>query len=174
MSKQIDLAFNIFGGIVTLLVLAFAISSVASQFQKNTSAASEPQVISSSPPSDARLIAFTSNQTGNLDIYTVYVDGNGLTNLTKNPARDTSPVWSPDGKHIAFESDRDGFMQIYVMNADGSNVIRLTEDNVIHAFGGQKNSSSNLWSPDGKKLIFSQSKLYDKQWELYVIDVDTG
>lgn len=174
MSKQIDLAFNIFGGIVTLLVLAFAVSSVASQFQKNTSAASEPQSISSSPPSDARLLAFTSNQDGNLDIYTMYVDGSGLTNLTNNPARDVDPVWSPDGKHIAFESDRDGFMQIYVMNADGSNVIQLTNNKADHIMSLNYNRSlANPWSPDGNQLVILQ-KVDAEKWMLYALDVNDG
>jgi Tol biopolymer transport system component len=46
--------------------------------------------------------------------------------LTTNPARDSDPAWSPDGRSIAFVSDRDGNPEIYVMNADGSNQRRLT------------------------------------------------
>lgn len=50
-------------------------------------------------------------------------DGSGQTNLTRNPAIDGFPVWSPNGRQIAFVSDRDGngYTEIYVMNADGSN-----------------------------------------------------
>ena len=48
------------------------------------------------------------------------------TRLTTDPAIDTAPSFSPDGKQIAFESDRGGSQQIYVMNADGSNQHRIS------------------------------------------------
>ena len=46
-------------------------------------------------------------------------DGSGKRNLTRNPARDGSPSWSPDGRRIAFVSNRDGRLEAHVMNADG-------------------------------------------------------
>ena len=123
---------------------------------------------------DNRLIAFTSNQDGNLDIYTMRADGSGLTNLTNNPADDINPFWSPDGTRIAFESDRDGFMQIYLMNADGSDVIQLTDDETESELGMKyySNSTSLAWSPDGNKLIFSQRVSGDEKSTPYVMDVD--
>src|SRR5262245_3844447 len=68
-------------------------------------------------------IVFVSARDGNSEIYTVGVDGTGLTRLTTNAAVDEFPTWSPDGLHIAFQSNRTGTFEIYVMNADGSNVV---------------------------------------------------
>jgi TolB protein len=47
-------------------------------------------------------------------------------NLTKDPAYDGCPGWSPDDGKIAFASWRDGNMEIYVMDSDGKNIHRLT------------------------------------------------
>ena len=53
-------------------------------------------------------------------------DGSGKRNLTRNPAKDVRPSWSPDGRRIAFVSDRDGRLEAHVMNADGSGQRSLT------------------------------------------------
>jgi TolB protein len=47
--------------------------------------------------------------------------------LTRDPAYDADPAWSPDGRKIAFVSNRDGKYGIYVMNADGSGEQRLAQ-----------------------------------------------
>ncbi len=78
--------------------------------------------------SDGSLIAFESvGNSGESDVYTVRLDGSGLTNLTESPAYEGAPAWSPRGDQIAFASDRDGGLYIYVMNRDGTGVRRLTD-----------------------------------------------
>ena len=44
---------------------------------------------------DGKQVLFRSNRDGNWEIYTVGIDGNGLNNLTNNPANDMFPSWSP-------------------------------------------------------------------------------
>ncbi len=73
---------------------------------------------------------------GQTDIFVVNADGSGLTNLTRHPANDAVPIWSPDGRYIAFVSNRGGAIwlrQLYVMRADGSDV-RLVSDKCVGPF----------------------------------------
>jgi Tol biopolymer transport system component len=169
MSNRINSGFKVFSGIAALLVLGFIINLVVSQLHDQSIASSATQI---NPPvsPEKRLIAFTStNENGNPDIYTMHADGSNLTNLTNNAAHDINPFWSPDGTRIAFQSDRSGLMQIYIMNVDGSNVTQITNNEVNHELMSQ----IGPWSPDGKKLLFTEWGAPDTaKWKLYAIDVD--
>lgn len=60
----------------------------------------------------------TQSRVGNLDIYTVKMDGTNLTQLTFHPGHDVSPVWSPDGESIYFLGQRgseDGSWNVWKM-----------------------------------------------------------
>lgn len=60
------------------------------------------------------------------DIYTVPTRGGKASQITTNPAYDTRPVWSPDGKQIAFASNRNGNFDIYLVSKDGGIPKQLT------------------------------------------------
>jgi dipeptidyl aminopeptidase/acylaminoacyl peptidase len=70
---------------------------------------------------DGQSVTFMSHRTGNWDVYTVGIDGTGLTQLTADTANDGLPAWSPDGRTVAFVSDRDGAWAMWAMNANGKN-----------------------------------------------------
>jgi Tol biopolymer transport system component len=77
-------------------------------------------------------------------IYTIGVDGTGLTRLSDSAAFDLSPAWSPDGSKIAFHTSPN---DIWVMNADGSQRVDLTPTTGADEF-------SPVFSPDGSRIAF--------------------
>jgi WD40-like Beta Propeller Repeat len=117
--------------------------------------------------SDIGRIAYTTDRTGNYEIFSARVDGYGEQNLTNDPGVDQSPAWSVDGSRIAFVSDRSGRMDLWVMNWDGSDQHQVTSGDA---------SSSDFepaWSPDGTKLAFSSSR-GDGSWHLWTLDLADG
>ena len=89
-------------------------------------------------PRDHR-IAFTSNRTGNDEIWVMNADGGNQVNLTLSPkSSDRFPSWSSDGKFIAFVSDRSGREEIWIMNSDGTGQKQLTFGGCIDPAWGSK------------------------------------
>jgi Tol biopolymer transport system component len=107
-------------------------------------------------------IAFVSNRDGNFEIYAMNADGTDQTCLTKNPALDGDPSWSPDGLKIAFHSNRDGNSEIYLMNPDGTNQIRITNN--------PADDIEPAWSPDGSKIAFASNRNGD--YGIFVMNTD--
>ena len=99
------------------------------------------------------LIAFSSNTTGNSDIWICDLDGSSSLNLTRSPeSNDGYPAWSPNGERIAFYSDRDG-PGIYTMTATGGNVRRVIS--VDHKIPDNGGLSIQWIGPD--RLIYGDS-----------------
>jgi TolB protein len=96
----------------------------------NSNGTGEPQKITDRPgdrPTDGAngVLLYSSDATGNWEIYTIPVTGGTPRNLTNNPSQDVGATFSPDGSNIAFMSNRDGGWGIWVMNASGQNPHKL-------------------------------------------------
>ena len=117
-------------------------------------------------PADSRSIkiAFSSNRSGNHEIYTMDIDGSDLIKITNYNERDGYPACSPDGKNIAFYAYH-GFptWSIYKMDSDGNNRLRLTTNT-------GKWDNSPTWSPDGSKIAFSSQSLSNS--EIWIMNSD--
>lgn len=113
-------------------------------------------------PFGKAMITFRSARDGNWEIYVMNADGTAVRRLTKSPAREDMPRWSPDGKFITFRSERDGNQEIYVMNSDGSHQRRLTNH--------PAKDSNPCFSPDGSRILFASKR--SGGWELYTMKPD--
>ena len=100
------------------------------------------------------------------DIYLQRVDGSSVIQLTSDPADDTQPVFSPDGKKIAFTSNRTGAWNIYLMDIDGKNVQQVTS--------GDAQKLHPSFSPDGGRLAYCSLSHRTDQWELWVHDLGSN
>lgn len=99
-------------------------------------------------PALAPMIAFTSDRAGNLDIFTMRIDGTDVVNLTNNPADEQGPTWSPDGAHLAFTSNRSGTSEIYVMDPSGRSVVNVS----------MGRGDGPAWAPDSASLLFTSNR----------------
>ena len=108
---------------------------------------------------DSKEIAFTRNPdtliavSTNNEIYTIQLAGGTPKNISNNPANDSQPLYSPDGKYIAyrmmrragFEADR---RELVLYERASGKLINLTEK-----FDYSVNDV--VWSPDSKSLFFN-------------------
>ena len=72
---------------------------------------------------DGKQVAFSYKG----DIYVVGVQGGTARALTTNPAYDSDPVWTPDGKQLYFSSYREGSKDIFCVAAEGGTPKRITD-----------------------------------------------
>lgn len=76
----------------------------------------------------------------------VSLGGGEIVRLADDPAGETMPAWSPDGRTIVFVSYRDGPPHLYLMDWDGNNQRRLTDSDLSEI--------EPDWSPDGTTIAF--------------------
>lgn len=107
----------------------------------------------------------------NFDLYQVAADGGTPRNLTaENPAWDSKPAFSPDGKTLAyvamakpgFEADRFQLMFMDVASGKKHKV----------AAGWDRSIAEFKWTPDGKTILASADDL--GQHRLFAIDAASG
>ena len=111
-----------------------------------------------------------------LGLHLANADGTNPRALTKGGkggvnGGDTSPAFSPDGHWVAFERAVDfdsGTGGLFLIRTDGSGLRRLTDDTLGAGFP--------RWSPDGKRILFSQrvEATTFAPGPLWVVDIGGG
>lgn len=107
---------------------------------------SEPSYLHGWSPNGMHL-TYCANRNGEMDVYSIELNGKNEQRLTDAPGLNDGPEYSPDGEYIWFNSMRSGLMQIWRMKTNGSEQTQMTFD-----------EDSNSWfphiSPDGKHVIY--------------------
>jgi Tol biopolymer transport system component len=98
---------------------------------------------------DGERIIFSSNRSGNLDLWSLSTKTGSLKQLTDDPAQDWDPGFLPDGRHILWSSDRSGNLEIWTANADGSDARQLTHDGT--------DAENPTGTRDGSWIVYSSA-----------------
>jgi len=135
---------------------------------------------------DAKSIVFTSLRDGDLELYTMNVDGTNVRRLTHELGYDGGAFYSPDGQWIVYRSfhpqtaqDSTEYrtlieqntvkptrMEIWMMRADGSAKRQVTN------LGGA--NFAPYFHPDGKRILFASNykNPRSRNFDLYLVNVD--
>jgi eukaryotic-like serine/threonine-protein kinase len=111
-------------------------------------------------------IVYTSNASGNFDIWEMNADGSDKKQLTFDPSLDSSPAMTPDGRYIVFTSDRAGKsagLDLWRMDADGGHPKLLTK--AIDDNGAR-------CSPDSKWVVYGG--VVSGKWVLWKVSIEGG
>ncbi|HQJ75602.1 MAG TPA: BamA/TamA family outer membrane protein [Bacteroidota bacterium] len=77
-----------------------------------------------------------------------------------------SPSWSNDGKYIVFTGvNKGGFSDLYILNLMNDEIARLTND--------LYDDRDPVFSPDGKKILFSSDRSSTKKYNLFLYDIES-
>ncbi len=131
-------------------------------------------------------IVYTSKASGDLDLWTMDLQGGDRRRITTSFGYDGGAFYSPDGTRLVWRAHHPGDaearaeykalldqnltapmkMELFVADANGSNVKQITN------FGCA--SFAPQFTPDGRRIIFSSNKnnCDSRGFELFLIDID--
>jgi Tol biopolymer transport system component len=96
---------------------------------------------------DAEWVAFTSNRSGNNDIWEISTKTGAVHRLTDDPAEEFDPAFTRDGKRLLFSSNRSGHFEIWIAERDGSGARRVSDDGV--------DAENPTATPDGQWIVYA-------------------
>lgn len=124
---------------------------------------------------DGKSIIFTSNRTGDLELFAMKSDGSGRTQLTHTPGYDGGPFFSPDGKRVLYRSDRksNNLLQVFVSDLvfdDSGNITGIANEQQLTDDGHV--NWGPFWHPSGEWIAWSTSAHGHHNYEVYLMRDD--
>ena len=122
-------------------------------------------------PDATKIVYYASLKDGSHHVYSMNVDGTGLSKLTNLSNWNKYPQFSPDGTKIIFYSqDENHRLDIYSMDLTGGYLTNITYDSLSHV------ESTFSFSHDGSKLLYSVHKYYSESdsfaYEIKYVNID--
>lgn len=110
---------------------------------------------------DGSTLAFSAHYEGNVDVYTVPVQGGVPMRLTWHPGPDVVQAFTTDGKRVLFTSARaafnNRFTQLFTISVEGGVEEPLPIPNAARA----------AYSPDGRRIAYNPLAPAFLQWKQY-------
>lgn len=163
-SRQGRLAYTQISGATPIYKVALTGANrnnhAAEKLTASTRADLNPQI---SP--DGKRIAFSSDRSGDYEIWISDSDGSNPIQLTTfRGAHVGSPRWSPDGRQIVFDGRESNMGDIYLVNIEGGAPRLITTE--------PSDDSVPSWSRDGRWIYFASDRSGDQQ--VWKVPVDGG
>ena len=114
---------------------------------------------------DGSQIVFTSNRSGNFDVYTMRIESLSTVSLTQDVQTESSPAWRPSGDQVAFLACG---AQICLISTDGER---------LAVFAPRDVSGPITWSPDGRYIAYAsdvEEGAYIGNDDIFVLDVEAN
>ena len=99
-------------------------------------------------PDGTRLL-FENDTNGNIDLYSVRIDGSDLRRLTTHPYADESPRWSPDGGRVLFSRREPGG------TTSSLHVVSLAGAQELPVMAPYHRDSDASWTQRAAEIVFS-------------------
>jgi Tol biopolymer transport system component len=111
---------------------------------------------------DGKSVLFTSERSGNWQIWEVGADGGEARRVRQNAHTEWQVDESRDGRRLAFLSNLDGAEGLFVMDRPSGEPRRLVRHGRNSILGNPD------WSPDGRRIVFSSNWRIGHQ--IYLLD----
>jgi Tol biopolymer transport system component len=109
---------------------------------------------------DGEWVLFSSNRSGNQDLWEVSTKAGALRRITDDPGDDWDPAFTPDGRKILWASSRAGHLEIWMAEVDGSNARQVTHDGL--------DAENPTMTPDGNWIVYSTANPEKKGiWKIH-------
>ena len=101
---------------------------------------------------DGRSFAYSSDRSGNFDIWIQGLDHAEPAQLTSHPARDWQPAWSPDGRTLLFSLTRTGRRQsLRLLDIETGRTVEVLQGDL-----SRLGRVSANWHPDGRLSVYGR------------------
>ncbi|MBI5764614.1 MAG: PD40 domain-containing protein [Planctomycetes bacterium] len=104
---------------------------------------------------DGTRIAFTSDRSGQWDVWMMDSSGRNPTQLTNSPMPELHPSWSPDGEQLVYcrINPKDSAGELWIIDLENPGAKRIIGEGLFPA-----------WSPKGDRIAYQKARRRGSRW----------